>query len=279
MPDFIIHVGPNKTGTTSIQRALHRSRSELLERGVYYPSSIPNAYFPEQHADLAILIRKNRFPEVADYLADKVARAVDKHADIIFLSSEVFSNLIENDNLAVLLRETAKYGKNKVIYVNRRIEDRMRSLIMQHITGNLGELARYDRDFDRLIETKYKWLKSMDKYFLKLGAKFIPFESLDKNSFPADFVEKATGLHCEFLKNENINRTSGKTDNPDFHLLSYPVRLLVSLQENIPIESDDCFNRAQNILSEGKNGSIKRLVHDFEQFLISRIDNTVKLSD
>lgn len=34
----LLHVGPPKTGTTSLQLALHRSRSQLADQGVYMPS-------------------------------------------------------------------------------------------------------------------------------------------------------------------------------------------------------------------------------------------------
>lgn len=38
-PKIILHVGTEKTGSTSIQRVLHGSRNELLEHGVLYPST------------------------------------------------------------------------------------------------------------------------------------------------------------------------------------------------------------------------------------------------
>lgn len=38
---LLLHVGPPKTGTTTIQHVLHACRSELLRHGIFYPSSEP----------------------------------------------------------------------------------------------------------------------------------------------------------------------------------------------------------------------------------------------
>lgn len=39
--EIVLHVGPAKTGTTSIQRALLKFRAELLSAGIYYPETEP----------------------------------------------------------------------------------------------------------------------------------------------------------------------------------------------------------------------------------------------
>ncbi len=46
MTRFVIHIGMHKTGTTSIQAALHGARDALAERGVLYPDLGPNHSHP-----------------------------------------------------------------------------------------------------------------------------------------------------------------------------------------------------------------------------------------
>jgi hypothetical protein len=42
----LVHIGPHKTGTTALQRALHRSRDALHEQGVHYAHPSVQAYRP-----------------------------------------------------------------------------------------------------------------------------------------------------------------------------------------------------------------------------------------
>ncbi len=48
LPDGVrlVHIGPHKTGTTALQRALHRSRDALHEQGVHYAHPAVQAYKP-----------------------------------------------------------------------------------------------------------------------------------------------------------------------------------------------------------------------------------------
>jgi hypothetical protein len=60
VPRLVIHVGPHKTGTTSVQSTLHANRQALLRQGVLYPSSLPRCQFETSHADVAFLIRDGK---------------------------------------------------------------------------------------------------------------------------------------------------------------------------------------------------------------------------
>ena len=42
----LIHIGPHKTGTTTLQWALHHAREALHEQGVHYAHHRPQAYRP-----------------------------------------------------------------------------------------------------------------------------------------------------------------------------------------------------------------------------------------
>lgn len=231
---------------------MHASRRERLTRGIYYPPSIPGARFPEQHADLAFLIREGQYDTVTGYLVENAEYARANAASLMLLSSEEFSGLIANAGFARFLDEAARLATTQVVYVRRPIADRLRSNIMQHTAGNLGSLAIHYRDIDRMLQSSYKWLKNQDEYFHKLGATFIAYDSIDQAAFPADFLEKATGLRCDFLQNPQLNRTADKVDKAAFLLLSYPIRLLLSIQHKLPIDSPQCFAQARRILGDAQ---------------------------
>ncbi|MEI6505200.1 MAG: hypothetical protein WCO90_04885, partial [Planctomycetota bacterium] len=55
---FVFHVGPHKTGTTSVQVTLHANRDRLLRDGVLYPPTLPVAEHFTSHAALTSLLAR-----------------------------------------------------------------------------------------------------------------------------------------------------------------------------------------------------------------------------
>lgn len=51
--DLIIHIGTEKTGTTSIQNGLHANRDALTQAGIYLPVSL-GGHNPRQLATYAM---------------------------------------------------------------------------------------------------------------------------------------------------------------------------------------------------------------------------------
>lgn len=87
----MVHIGPHKTGTTAVQRALHRSRDELHEQGVHYAYPTVQAYRP---AIGLTGLRGRRGGPVADpadwdALVEEVRAAGDMR---VVVSSESLSN-------------------------------------------------------------------------------------------------------------------------------------------------------------------------------------------
>jgi len=281
IPSFLIHVGPHKTGTTSIQEALHQGRAKLATRGIWYPPSIAQAHFPHQHADLAFLLDEGYYEAVGKYLAETAAEAKKRNARLVLLSSEAFYSLRAIDRFSRLLDQAAVHGETQVIYVRRPMAARLRSSLMQCTSGNLGPFASHSRDIDSLIRTRVNWLRARDEYFHSINATIISYDSLNKNAFPTDFLQKATGLRCDFLTNQQQNRTSDKVENGAFLLLSYPIRLLLCIEEKVPVDSPRCYARARQMLGDMQIQDIpvKEMLQQFDQFLISKIDKVLKRSD
>ena len=91
--DIFIHIGPHKSGTTAVQKALHKGRRALLRVGIIYPKS--NWHHFAQHR-LAFAARSLELPGEAEppCLSTELAelgRAVKRHpGHRVILSSEEF---------------------------------------------------------------------------------------------------------------------------------------------------------------------------------------------
>jgi hypothetical protein len=113
---FIFHIGPPKTGTSSLQEALFQHRDQLLARGCHYPDFGRHAKMqalPGHHGIPDLLRRKNQLPsEVLKNL-----QQLPKEQTVIF-SSENFAHL-DSPQVATLL-EALQPGQIEVIYYARR---------------------------------------------------------------------------------------------------------------------------------------------------------------
>ncbi|MBY0331648.1 MAG: hypothetical protein K2X49_13375 [Acetobacteraceae bacterium] len=111
MRTAILHIGPPKTGSTSIQRFLAGHRAELLKRGFVYPE----APGKRNHVGLAAIgtredYRGNimrRAGAAADptVLRERLAR--DLAAEMAALPESVHSAIFSSEQLAVRIKDTA----------------------------------------------------------------------------------------------------------------------------------------------------------------------------
>ncbi len=93
---IILHVGPPRTGTTSIQAALSASRRQLLEHGVYYPSTEPETAEGQHFLAWDVLMKCGK--PVAQLSQENVSwdeslmKADRAGAHTLLVSSEEFSS-------------------------------------------------------------------------------------------------------------------------------------------------------------------------------------------
>jgi hypothetical protein len=93
-----IHVGPHKTGTTSIQVFLKEHRAELLRHGYFVPES-GNVH--GGHHPLVMQLCGQEVPERHKSAAASFSSAVkDTTCDAVVISSEVLDGLLRNRHLA-----------------------------------------------------------------------------------------------------------------------------------------------------------------------------------
>lgn len=274
MARLIIHVGPHKSGTTSIQHALHLARDDLAADGILYPPSVVQAHFPEQHSDLAFLVKANEIDQLRQYFQGVFALADERQCPVILLSGEEFSSLVNNDAFVRLVKEMRQHADVDLIFVKREIREVIRSNIMQQVLGNVFALARYAGNLDEMITNIYRWIVVQRGFFAEMGARFLEFEELVTHALPAYFVEKVTARKLTYLAEYKSNSTEKKLNADPLLLLSTPLRLLIAIKEDQPVDSPACYREAASILA---NSSVERepvnaLLREFHEHLMSRVD-------
>jgi hypothetical protein len=127
----ILHIGTEKTGTTSIQKMLAARRADLAEAGFCYPSS-PGE---ECHSDLAVYAAPEHALElngapfdepafISSLTAELAALPASVHT-VIFSSEHCHSRLISTDQVRKLQALLAAFFTTVTVVVYLRRQDRM----------------------------------------------------------------------------------------------------------------------------------------------------------
>jgi hypothetical protein len=118
MPRYVLHVGPQKTGTTYLQSAFAEFRFQLKARGIEYPRfwGAAGGQYPLVERIRAGIDLKLR-AEFADLNASD--------ADIVLLSSENFVTL--DDDALRSLRRRMGGAPVTVVFYCRRVSEVVRS--------------------------------------------------------------------------------------------------------------------------------------------------------
>ena len=103
MANLVLHIGGHRTGSTSIQAALHSSKSKLLSSGVLYPATgLQNV----AHHTLAIALRETEASQPFEAMLEDLSREVTvSKCETVVLSSEelVHPYELSGKRLAALL--------------------------------------------------------------------------------------------------------------------------------------------------------------------------------
>jgi hypothetical protein len=96
---YVLHIGTNKTGTSTLQEYLGTHRPDLLLRGIWYPVI---GSFPHAHHDLAYAIKKGDYAAYGiapDVVSDAAAPLGTK---TILISSEAFHTIRDVESIAAV---------------------------------------------------------------------------------------------------------------------------------------------------------------------------------
>lgn len=171
---LVLHVGPHKTATTTLQELLAANRDALRASGVVYPEG---QVFAKAHHeipyhllgwDLSLLSETEVDFDLIGMLAQVLTEARASSADTLVLSAEDFSILDSNQWLsfsAALSEAIASSGvavsSIVVTYTDRELQQRVRSLSAEYLKHGsalesderIHEVTELLTDRQRILET------------------------------------------------------------------------------------------------------------------------------
>jgi hypothetical protein len=148
----ILHIGVHKTGSTAIQRTLHRNSASLIKHGFFYGSVDPEHY---HHHSLAIGLRKgaeNREWAITA-LGSQIDQAAAAHCNTCIISSEMF---LGHPDIP-LIRETLSGHEVQVIAYLRRPDEIVASAHNELVRDPNRRWARAIGEPPYPYDPSYKW--------------------------------------------------------------------------------------------------------------------------
>lgn len=223
-----VHVGPHKTGSTSVQRALAANRERLAESGVWYPPSLANAQFPDQHADIAILLATSLIPSALEWLQQAGDEAGRRGCDTVFVSSENFRAPRIRHRLGILLRDHRRRtgAETRLLYVRRESAALARSTVMARLDGELGFFFREHYDLRTWAADFVHQQRQEERFFLRQGCRFLRLEATPPALLAAELLRLATDREFSFVETGRENVTKARLASPPAAMLAYGVRVM-----------------------------------------------------
>lgn len=195
-----LHIGTNKTGSTSIQYYLRDNKSLLETNGYYYPMEGAYFYPPEASPSLlAHALLGKRPPYIRNTVINKEACVTDILRDIkssscskVIISSEHFSNAKTTDEVKKIANIFLNiFQKVTVIVYLRRQDTRIESSWSQRV-----KMGLITKSFDDFLSEEFdlNYLEMLNSWADVFGKKNIivrPFEKAQffNNNLIQDFLQ------------------------------------------------------------------------------------------
>lgn len=188
----LLHIGPAKTGTTSLQSAFHNNRAAAREHGVHYAGPGRQAWYAASAAlGLSPDVRPRRMGEWESL----VAEVQGSDADRVVISSEAFAHADEAAVAGIL--EAFGRERTHVVITMRPLGDMLSSSWWQFVQGGVD--LPYDQwlrgvlvdDLEGKEITRGFWRRSRidllaQRWAAQVGAENVTVVSLADR--PRDFV-------------------------------------------------------------------------------------------
>lgn len=242
---LIIHIGPPKTGTTALQRALFNSREELLKHGVLYPDpKIRKAY---NHGNLCYLFRpfseaprgmkkkgEAHYIQQGKALRSQVEQQTrDRRPDVLILSSEWFARAYQAANTKDFIAFAESLGAESIEFVlyARRPSEFFLSASQQRLRASSLFQPIYPWNVTGLIEGFRSFAKQH-----KVNARSFDRDALTEGNIVADFAAQYIPTCADVLKNAKRGSQSNE---------SFSAEVMVILQDfrrSFFADQEDVFN-------------------------------------
>lgn len=274
MKKLIVHVGPHKTGTTSIQGTLFANRDRLLKDRILYPLSIKNAIFPQQHSEIAFAVKKGNSQLWKGFFQKMDQNLHGFEIDTVIISGEEFSNLANNDYFDVFNIFLEENWHLRYVYIKRDLNDLILSNLMQHLFGEVGTFFHWGYDLERLIRSMVTTELKKEKFFTNRNSLVINYDFVKGDEITIKMIELSTGKRLDYLISSARNVLNDKMDRRSNLILTYPLRVMLGILRNESNLSKSCVTEAVGMLNNGAydESQVQGLVDDFRGYLVSTID-------
>ena len=149
--EIVVHIGPHRTGTTSLQELLDENRLKLIDYGIYYPKDLIDCKAHHvlawacQHRNMGLIGHSNEIRSCNSILKDWLSEAQEKKCETLLMSSEEFAKLRTADWKSLV----ESYGKRHhwtLVAAFRSPDEIAQSTYAQLLRSGLTQ------DFDELAE-------------------------------------------------------------------------------------------------------------------------------
>lgn len=188
---LIIHIGTEKTGTTSLQAFLHENAASLERHGIWYPTDASAAYcqgtahFPipgslvESHQDF---VSPSKAQGLRSAVSEFCADADKRLQPITLISSEHFSSRVRDPAKLAAFRDALRphFKEIRIACYIRRQPDM--ALSSYHTGIVTGRRTRLDPSYVSVENPYFNYLKMLDLWADTFGRRAITVREYGKAS-------------------------------------------------------------------------------------------------
>lgn len=200
-----LHIGIEKTGTSSIQSFLNKNREQILENyGILYPKT--GIWFDKSHHGFAFSVTGSNLhikePENFDDMLNQLEEEIKENKpSAVLISSEIFRGLHQTDFFDLFNEKIQKHFDEVILIVFLRDQPYwLLSMYNQYIKDQNIRFSKSFDEFYSVIKNKadyYEMLKNWNKYIEKENMYIFPY--YERNN---ELRKSSIDVICDFL---NIN--------------------------------------------------------------------------
>ena len=167
--EIVVHIGPHRTGTTSLQELLDENRLKLIDYGIYYPKDVIDSKAHHvlawvcQHRNMGLIGHSNEIRSCNSILKDWLSEAQEKKCETLLMSSEEFAKLRTADWKS-LVESCGKGHHWTLVAAFRSTDEIAQSTYAQLLRSGLTQ------DFDELAEGFKRGVQDFYDYFDEIAS-------------------------------------------------------------------------------------------------------------